>query len=257
MTAFTTKELEDALTAKLMVNFGKTAEEAGETEMLRASALVLRDAMLAWKDVIAKAPTGTGKTFAYGIPIVEHIAPEDETVQAVILAPTRELAIQITDELRDIAEFRPGVRMVCLYGGQPIGKQIDILKRKPQIVVATPGRLADHMVINVGWVKDAKWDQILEEIKTVKAACRGKLLKVIIETCFLTDAEKIRLCGIVTASGADFIKTSTGFGGGGATREDVALFKAHGNEPHSGGPAKARSGAGLLAGGQSGFAALL
>lgn len=101
--------------------------------------------MLAWKDVIAKAPTGTGKTFAYGIPIVEHIAPEDETVQAVILAPTRELAIQITDELRDIAAFRPGVRMVCLYGGQPIGKQIDILKKKPQIVVATPGRLADHM----------------------------------------------------------------------------------------------------------------
>ena len=85
----------------------------------------------------------------------------------------------------------------------------------------------DIMVINVGWVKDAKWDQILEEIKAVKAACKGKLLKVIIETCFLTDAEKIRLCGIVTDSGADFIKTSTGFGGGGATREDVALFKAH------------------------------
>ncbi|BAL00795.1 putative RNA helicase [Oscillibacter valericigenes Sjm18-20] len=101
--------------------------------------------MLAWKDVIAKAPTGTGKTFAYGIPIVEHIDPEDEAVQAVILSPTRELAIQITDELRDIAAFRPGVRMVCLYGGQPIGRQIDILKRKPQIVVATPGRLADHM----------------------------------------------------------------------------------------------------------------
>ena len=101
--------------------------------------------MLAWKDVIAKAPTGTGKTFAYGIPIVEHIDPEDESVQAVILAPTRELAIQITGELRDIGAFRPGVRMVCLYGGQPINKQIDILKKKPQIVVATPGRLMDHM----------------------------------------------------------------------------------------------------------------
>lgn len=101
--------------------------------------------MMAWKDVIAKAPTGTGKTFAYGIPIVEHIDPADESVQAVILAPTRELAIQITGELRDIAGFLPGVRMVCLYGGQPIGKQIDILKKKPQIVVATPGRLADHM----------------------------------------------------------------------------------------------------------------
>ena len=101
--------------------------------------------MLAWKDVIAKAPTGTGKTFAYGIPIVEHVDPEDESVQAVILAPTRELAIQITQELRDIAAYRPSVRIVCLYGGQPINKQIDILKKKPQIVVATPGRLADHM----------------------------------------------------------------------------------------------------------------
>ncbi len=101
--------------------------------------------MMAWQDVIAKAPTGTGKTFAYGIPIVEHIDPEDESVQAVILAPTRELAIQITGELRDIAAFKPGVRSVCLYGGQPIGKQIDTLKKRPQIVVATPGRLSDHM----------------------------------------------------------------------------------------------------------------
>lgn len=101
--------------------------------------------MMAWQDVIAKAPTGTGKTFAYGIPIVEHIDSEDESVQAVILAPTRELAIQITGELRDIAAFKPGVRSVCLYGGQPIGKQIDTLKKRPQIVVATPGRLSDHM----------------------------------------------------------------------------------------------------------------
>ena len=101
--------------------------------------------MMEWKDVVAKAPTGTGKTFAYGIPIVEHIDPEDETVQAVILAPTRELAIQITDEIRDLATFRPGVRTVCLYGGAPIGKQIDTLKKHPQIVVATPGRLSDHM----------------------------------------------------------------------------------------------------------------
>ena len=101
--------------------------------------------MMEWKDVVAKAPTGTGKTFAYGIPIVEHIDPEDETVQAVILAPTRELAIQITDEIRDLAAFRPGVRTVCLYGGAPIGKQIDTRKKHPQIVVATPGRLSDHM----------------------------------------------------------------------------------------------------------------
>ena len=72
-------------------------------------------------------------------------SPENESVQAVILAPTRELAIQITDEMRDLATYKPGVRMVCLYGGAPIGRQIDALKKHPQIVVATPGRLSDHM----------------------------------------------------------------------------------------------------------------
>ena len=101
--------------------------------------------MMDWQDVTAKAPTGTGKTFAFGIPIIEHIDTESEAVQAVILAPTRELAMQITAEMRDLAQFKPGIRMVCLYGGQPIGKQIDALKKKPQIVVATPGRLGDHM----------------------------------------------------------------------------------------------------------------
>ncbi len=101
--------------------------------------------MMDWQDVTAKAPTGTGKTFAFGIPIIEHIDTESEQVQAVILAPTRELAMQITSEMRDLAQFKPGIRMVCLYGGQPIGKQIDALKKKPQIVVATPGRLGDHM----------------------------------------------------------------------------------------------------------------
>jgi len=101
--------------------------------------------MLDWRDVTAKAPTGTGKTFAFGIPIIEHIAVDSDQVQAVILAPTRELAMQITAEMRDLAQFKPGIRMVCLYGGQPIGKQIETLKKRPQIVVATPGRLQDHM----------------------------------------------------------------------------------------------------------------
>ena len=98
-----------------------------------------------WRDVVAKAPTGTGKTYAFGIPMVEHVDPESDQVQGLILAPTRELAIQIRDELRDLCAFREGVRVVCLYGGQPIDKQITQLKNRPQIVVATPGRLMDHM----------------------------------------------------------------------------------------------------------------
>ena len=98
-----------------------------------------------WRDVIAKAPTGTGKTFAFGIPMVEHIDPACEDVQALVLAPTRELAVQIQEELRDLCEFKEGVRTVCLYGGAPIDKQINTLKKRPQIVVATPGRLMDHM----------------------------------------------------------------------------------------------------------------
>ena len=98
-----------------------------------------------WKDVVAKAPTGTGKTYAFGIPMVEHVDPASDQVQGLLLAPTRELAIQIRDELRDLCAFRDGVRVVCLYGGQPVDKQITQLKNKPQIVVATPGRLMDHM----------------------------------------------------------------------------------------------------------------
>ena len=98
-----------------------------------------------YRDVIAKAPTGTGKTFAFGIPMVEHIDPESTNVMGLVLAPTRELAIQIRDELRDLCAFKEGVRSVCLYGGQPIDKQILQLKKAPQIVVATPGRLMDHV----------------------------------------------------------------------------------------------------------------
>jgi len=97
-----------------------------------------------WKDVIAKAPTGTGKTFAFGIPMIEHVDPECPDVQGLILAPTRELAIQICDELRGLLTYYSGIRVAVLYGGAGIGGQIKQLEKKPQIVVATPGRLMDH-----------------------------------------------------------------------------------------------------------------
>ena len=100
--------------------------------------------LMEYKDVVAKAPTGTGKTFAFGIPVVEHTDPASTDVTALILAPTRELAIQIRDDLRELAARKKGIQVVCLYGGQPIDKQINQLKKKPQIVVATPGRLMDH-----------------------------------------------------------------------------------------------------------------
>ena len=83
------------------------------------------------------------------------------------------------------------------------------------------------MVINIGWAKEGKWDAITEEIRAIKAACKGKLLKVIIETCLLTDDEKIALCKCVSDSGADYIKTSTGFSTAGATFHDVELFAKH------------------------------
>ena len=97
-----------------------------------------------WKDVIAKAPTGTGKTFAFGIPMIEHVDIEKEEVQGLILAPTRELAIQIGDELRGLLTYYQGIRVAVLYGGTGMGSQIKQLEKKPQIVVATPGRLMDH-----------------------------------------------------------------------------------------------------------------
>ena len=99
---------------------------------------------LQWRDVIAKAPTGTGKTFAFGIPMIEHADPECDQVQGLILAPTRELAIQIGDELRSLLTYYQGIRVAVLYGGAGIVGQAKQLEKKPQIVVATPGRLMDH-----------------------------------------------------------------------------------------------------------------
>ena len=100
--------------------------------------------LMQWKDMMAKAPTGTGKTFAFGIPMIEHIDETSEDLQGLILAPTRELAMQICDEMRGLLAFRKGIRVAVVYGGQAIEKQVKSLQKKPQIVVATPGRLMDH-----------------------------------------------------------------------------------------------------------------
>jgi ATP-dependent RNA helicase DeaD len=101
--------------------------------------------MLEGHDLVAKAPTGTGKTCAFGIPLLMGLDPKRDVLQALILAPTRELAQQIADDLRDLARFMPWVRIACVYGGQPIRQQFGQLNKKPQIVVATPGRLLDHV----------------------------------------------------------------------------------------------------------------
>ena len=116
---------------------------------------------------------------------------------------------------------------ICTVIGFPNGYTPSGIKCMEAESAVADGATEIDMVINLGWVKDRKWEDLLSEIKAIKEACHGKLLKVIIECCFLTDEEKIKLCEIVTASGADYIKTSTGFGGGGATREDVALFAKH------------------------------
>ena len=116
---------------------------------------------------------------------------------------------------------------VCTVIGFPNGYSTTQTKVFETADAVKNGADEIDMVINVGWAKDKKWDALLAEIKAIREACAGKILKVIIETCLLTDEEKIKLCEIVTASGADYIKTSTGFSKGGATFEDVALFAKH------------------------------
>ncbi len=130
--------------------------------------------MMEGQDINAIAPTGTGKTCAFGIPMLEYVQLKDSRVQEIVLAPTRELALQIGEELTQLAKYITGVRIAVLYGGQSISKQITLLKRKPQIVIATPGRLLEHMqrrnisldavhtmvldeadeMLNMGFVKD-------------------------------------------------------------------------------------------------------
>ena len=129
--------------------------------------------------------------------------------------------------VKQAAEYLGGRLPVCTVIGFPNGYDSTAAKCFEAEDAVRNGASEIDMVINIGWARDGRWEDLLAEIKAVKAACGGRILKVIIECCLLTEAEKIRLCGIVTESGADFIKTSTGFGGGGATREDVALMAAH------------------------------
>ena len=124
------------------------------------------------------------------------------------------------------AEYLHGRLPVCTVIGFPNGYSTTAAKCFEARDAVENGADEIDMVINIGWAKDGRWDDLLSEIQAVKAACGGHILKVILECCLLTEEEKIRLCEIVTESGADFIKTSTGFGGG-ATREDVALMAAH------------------------------
>lgn len=151
----------------------RAIEKMGITQMTAVQQKTL-PLMMEGRDVIGIAPTGTGKTLAFGIPMLEYVNLKDNRVQELVLAPTRELSLQITEELRSLAQFIPGLRIAVIYGGQPIVKQVTELKRNPQIVVATPGRLLDHMnrgnirldtvhtmvldeadeMLNMGFVKD-------------------------------------------------------------------------------------------------------
>ncbi len=120
---------------------------------------------------------------------------------------------------------------ICTVIGFPNGYNTTAVKCMEAADAVKNGADEIDMVINVGWVKDGRFADVLAEINAIKAACDGRLLKVIIETCLLTDAEKIKLCEIVSDSDADFIKTSTGFAGGGATFDDVALMAKHVKAP--------------------------
>ena len=122
----------------------KAIAEMGFTEMTEIQQKAIPE-LLAGKEVIAKAPTGTGKTCAFGVPMVQRIQPEKGYVQGVILCPTRELCLQITEELQKLGKYIPGFSIVAVYGGQSMQPQINALRKNPQIVVATPGRLMDHM----------------------------------------------------------------------------------------------------------------
>ena len=129
--------------------------------------------------------------------------------------------------VKQAADYVDGKLPICTVIGFPNGYSTTKVKCFEAFDAVQNGADEIDMVINIGWVKDQRWDDLFEEIKAVKQHCMGKLLKVIIETCLLTDDEKIKMCEIVSASGADYIKTSTGFSTAGATFHDVELFAAH------------------------------
>lgn len=116
---------------------------------------------------------------------------------------------------------------ICTVIGFPNGYNTTVVKEFETKDALKKGADEIDMVINLGWVKDGRFDLVEKEIRTLKDACGGNVLKVIIETCLLTEEEKVKMCEVVTNSGADFIKTSTGFSTSGATFADVALFKEH------------------------------
>ena len=129
--------------------------------------------------------------------------------------------------VKQAADYVAGKIAICTVIGFPNGYSTTATKCFETEDAVKNGASEIDMVINIGWVKDGLYDKVLEEIKAVKAACGGKLLKVIIETCLLTEEEKIKMCDIVPEAGADFIKTSTGFSTAGATFHDVELFAKH------------------------------
>ena len=129
--------------------------------------------------------------------------------------------------VKQAADYLQGKVPVCTVIGFPNGYMTTAVKEFETKDAIANGAAEIDMVINIGWLKDKKYDLVEEEIRTLKAACGDKILKVIIETCLLTDEEKIKMCEIVTKAGADYIKTSTGFSTAGATFEDVKLFAEH------------------------------
>ena len=129
--------------------------------------------------------------------------------------------------VKQAADYLQGKVPVCTVIGFPNGYMTTAVKEFETKDAIANGAAEIDMVINIGWLKDKKYDLLEEEIRTLKAACGDKILKVIIETCLLTDEEKIKMCEIVTKAGADYIKTSTGFSTAVATFEDVKLFAEH------------------------------